>query len=331
MRINNKLIMMSLKHKVSSNTLDKSENQESYRKSNLMKRSFLFLLLFTLIAAFGNRTVLAASEDRKVFDYYGLFSEKEVNKLEELNKKYSEEGKVDIVVITTDDLSGRSRQEYLEDCYDEYGFGYEKEFGTAVLLLLNMDPGDRGIEIQGYGDAKHYIHNDSIEHILDDVFPLLKDEEYYKAMEAYMKQVVYYMNEEKGVNTSPVVGEKGSGNYYGEASVDGPSNYYEEKEENILNNVLAQLGISVVIGVIGVGIMAYHSSGRVTVTSRTYLDEQNSRVIASRDDYIRTTTTRVRKPSNDNNNSGGGGGIRSSGGGGVSSGGHSHSGGGRSF
>lgn len=331
MRINNNQVMLSLKHKASSNALEKNDNQESYRKSNLIKRSFLFLLLFTLIATFGNRIVLAAPDDRKVFDYYELFSEKEVKKLEEVSKKYSEEGKVDIVVITTDDLSGKSRLEYLEDCYDEYGFGYEQEYGTAVLLLLNMDPDDRGIEIQGYGDAENYIHNDRIEHILDDVVPLLQDKEYYKAMETYMKQVAYYMNEEKGVNTSPVVGEKGSGNYHGEASVDGPSNYYGEKEENILNNVLVQLGIAVVIGVIAVGIMAYHSSGRVTVTGRTYLDEQNSRVLASRDDYIRTTTTRVRKPSNDNNNSGGGGGIRSSGGGGVSSGGNSHSGGGRSF
>lgn len=329
MRID-KQIIMSLKYKVSSFTLEKNNTQESCRKSNLIKRCFLFLLLFTLISAFGKTAVSAAPEDRKIFDYYELFSEKEVEKLEEVSKKYSEEGKVDIVVITTDDLLGKSRLKYLEDFYDEYKFGYEKEFGTAVLLLLNMDPDDRGIEIQGYGDAEHYIHNDRIEHILDDVVLLLQDEKYYKAMETYMKQAAYYMKEEKGVNTSPVVGEKGSGNYYGEASIDGLSNYYEEKEENLLNNILVQLGISVVIGAVAVGIMAYHSSGRVTVTSRTYLDEQNSRVLASRDDYIRTTTTRVRKPSNDNNNSGGGG-IRSSGGGGVSSGGHSHSGGGRSF
>jgi uncharacterized protein len=80
-----------------------------------------------------------------------------------------------------------------------------------------------------------------------------------------------------------------------------------------------------VIGAIAVGIMAYGSGGRVTVNNRTYMDGKNSKVVASRDDYIRTVTTRVRRPSNNN------GGGRSSGGGGISSGGSSHSGGGRGF
>lgn len=326
MRMINNLIKTSLKHKVTSFTIENNEHQMAIRKSNFINRSFLFLLLLAMISTFGNITVFAAPEDQKVYDYYGLFSDKEIDDLEELSKEYGEKGKVDIVIITTDDLSGKSRLKYLEDFYDEHGFGYEEQFGTAALLLIDMDPSNRGVEIQGYGDAEHYIHNDRIEHILDDIVPMLSDGEYYKAMKEYMKQVAYYMNEDKGVNTSPVVGEKDSGHYYGEASVDGPSNYYGE--ENILNNVLVQLGIALVIGAVAVGIMAYHSSGRVTVTSRTYLDEKNSRVVASRDDYVRTTTTRVKKPSNDNNS---GGGIRSSGGGGVSSGGHSHSGGGRGF
>lgn len=330
MRIINNLIKTSLKHKGTSFTSEQKENRKFIRKNNLIKRSFLFLLLLTLISTFGNTTVLAAPEDQKVYDYYGLFSDKEVEKLEGLSKKYGEEGKVDIVIITTDNVSGKSRQEYLEDFYDEYGFGYEGKFGTAALLIINMDPEDRGVEIQGYGNAEHYINNDRIEYMLDDIGPMLSNGKYYKAMEEYMKQVAYYMNEEKGVNTSPVVGDKDSGHYYGEASYDGPSNYYGKEEKNILNNPFVHLGIALVIGAVSVGIMAYHSSGRVTVTSSTYLDEQNSRVVASRDDYIRTTTTRVKKPSN-NNNSSSGGGMRSSGGGGVSSGGHSHSGGGRSF
>mgnify|MGYP000850247751 FL=1 len=334
MRIANSLIKTSLKHKSTSFTSESNGNQKVIRKNSLVKRSLFLLLLLALISTFGNATVFAAPEDQKVYDYYGLFSDKEIENLENQSKEYGEKGKVDIVIITTDDLLGKSRQEYLEDFYDEHGFGYEEEFGTAALLLINMDPSDRGVEIQGYGDAENYLHNDRIEHVLDDIVPMLSNGEYYKAMKEYMKQVAYYMSEEKGVNTSPIVGEKGSGHYYGEASVDGPSNYYGE--ENILNNVMVQLGIALVIGAVAVGIMAYHSSGRVTVTSRTYLDEQNSRVVASRDDYIRTTTTRVKKPSNNNNTGGGirsngGGGIRSSGGGGVSSGGHSHSGGGRSF
>jgi uncharacterized protein len=289
----------------------------------------VFILLLTLIvtaasAFFIPINVHAAPEDQKVFDYYGLFSEDEITDLEDVCAQYGEDGKVDIVVVT-DDLNGASTQKYLEDFYDEYAFGYNQEFGDAAIILVNMYESDRSVTIQGYGKAEYNLNNDRIEYILDDVTKLLKNGEYYNAMEEFAKQSAYYMNESKGVNTSPATGEAGSGKYYGESGYSGPSDYYGKKEDNIFYNTFFQLGIAVIIGAVTVGIMAAGSGGRVTVSNRTYLDEGNSGVTASRDDYIRTTTTRVKKP--DNNNDAG----RSSGGGGISSGGHSHSGGSRGF
>lgn len=304
-------------------------NQFKHKITNISYNGILtFLLIVSFLISFmiNSGIASAAPEDQKVYDYYGLFTQEEVAGLEEIAEEYGEDGQVDIVMITEDSLGGKSRKDYLGDFYDANGFGYSESFGTAVLILVNMDPNDRGVEIQGYGDAQYYIHNDRIEYMLDGIVPLLTNGEYFEAMEEFAKQSAYYMKEEKGVNTSPSVGAEGSGNYYGEASYDGPSNYYGE--ESIFENIFLQLGISAVIGAVVVGIMAYGSGGRVTVNNRTYMDGKNSRIVGSRDDYIRTVTTRVRKPTNNNR----GGGIgRSSGGGGISAGGHSHSGGGRSF
>lgn len=282
----------------------------------------LFLLLTLLLHP---SSAYAAPEDQKVYDNYGLFTEDEANQLEEIAKENGEKGKVDIVIITEASIGDKTRKKYLEDFYDQYGFGYNKEFGDAALILINMDPSDRGVEIQGYGEAEYYLNNDRIEYVLDDIVPLLSDGRYYDAMVQFAEETAYYMNEKKGVNTSNPVGGENSGEYYGESSYDGPSNYYGEKQSNILFNPLVQLGISLVIGAIVVGSMAYGSGGRMTVNNNTYIDNQHSMVVARRDDYIRTVTTRVRKPSNN------GGGGRSSGGGGISSGGSSHSGGGRGF
>ncbi len=298
-------------------------------KTNSVIISAVFILLLTLIVTAGCAflnpiNAQAAPGDQKVYDNYGLFSEDEITDLEDVCAQYGEDGKVDIVVVT-DDLNGASTQKYLEDFYDEYAFGYNQEFGDAAIILVNMYESDRSVTIQGYGKAEYNLNNDRIEYILDDVTKLLKNGEYYNAMEEFAKQSAYYMNESKGVNTSPATGEAGSGNYYGESGYSGPSDYYGKKEDNIFYNTFFQLGIAVIIGAVTVGIMAAGSGGRVTVSNRTYLDEGNSGVTASRDDYIRTTTTRVKKP--DNNNDAG----RSSGGGGISSGGHSHSGGSRGF
>lgn len=301
-----------------------------FRKGSarIIYTSLLLFLGFTVMTAgsllFPLR-VLASPQDEKVYDNYGLFNTDEIADLEDLCEQYGEEGKVDIVIIT-DEVSGESSKQYMEDFYDEKGFGYNQEFGDTAMIFVNMNPEYRNVTIQGYGNAEYYLNNDRIEHILDDVTKLLMAGNYYKAMEEFAKQAAYYMNEEKGVNTAPAAGEPGSGNYYGESGYAGPSDYYGEKEDNILYNTFFQLGIAVIIGAVTVGIMAMNSGGRVTVSNRTYLDDGNSGITATRDDYIRTTTTRVKKPSNNNN-----GGGRSSGGGGISSGGHSHSGGSRSF
>lgn len=284
-----------------------------------------FLAIALVLLSIDNTTVNAAPEDQKVYDYYGLFTDEEIAQLEEISQEYGEKGQVDIVTITTDNLEGKSTKQYLEDFYDAYGFGYDMEFGDTAMILINMDPNNRDATIQGYGDAEYYINNDRIEYILDDIIRILRDGNYYNAIEEFAKQVSYYMNQEKGVNTSPATGDPGSGKYYGESSYSGPSDYYGDPD-NIFFNTFFQLAIALVIGAIVVMIMAFQSGGKITVNNRTYLDDQHSRVVASQDDYIRTTTTRIRKPTN--NTKGGG---RSSGGGGISSGGHSHSGGSRGF
>lgn len=296
-------------------------NKKAFYKS----LPFLLLLCVPLFLFLLSSTrAQALPKDQKVYDNDGLFTEEEVTKLEDVCNKYGEDGKVDIVIITENGLEGKTRTQYLEDFYDAHGFGYDQKFGNAVLLLINMDPSDRGVEIQGYGDAEYYVNNDRIEYMLDDITPKLSDEDYYDAMVLYAKEAAYYMNEKKGVDTSPATGTKGSGNYYGESSYAGPSNYYG-RGGNIFFNTWFQLALALLIGAIAVGVMAFQSGGRITVNNRTYLDEEHSRVVARRDDYIRTTVTRVKKPENNN------GGGRSSGGGGISAGGNSHSGGGRSF
>lgn len=291
----------------------------------------LSLILTNTLFVLHPLKAIAAPGDQKVYDNYGLFNEKEIADLEEVCAKYGEEGKVDIVIVT-DDLNGASPKKYLEDFYDNNGFGYDKEFGDAALLLIDMYEANRTVTIQGYGEAEYYINNDRIEYILDDVSSLLKGKKYYDAMEEFAKQAAYYMNESKGVKTTPAspTAQPGSGNYYGESGYAGPSDYYSQKDDNIFFNTFFQLGLAVIIGVITVSIMAANSGGRVTVTSRTYMDERTSGVTASRDDYLRTTVTKVKKPDNDNHNTISNG-SRSSGGGGISSGGHSHSGGSRGF
>lgn len=294
-----------------------------YNKKILLVLFTLLLVLFILPPTY-LYAAKAEEETSKVYDYFDLFDEGEERYLEDILASYSEEGKVDIIVITTDDLEAKSKQVYMEDFYDLHAPGYDEEYGDTVLLMLYMNPDDRSVEIQGYKEAEYYINNQVIEDILDGIFPYLADGEYVEALEKYAELVSAYMNAEVKPEKSPH--PKEDYEYFPDSSYNEytpPAN----EADKILTNPLFQLVAALILGGITVGIMASNSGGKITTNNRTYLNANNSSIVAHYDNYIRTTTTKTRKPQNTNNNSGGGGHTRS----GTSSGGHSHSGGGRKF
>lgn len=300
---------------------------KTYFSKNIFPVFICLLLLFLLPSAL----IKAVKEDSKLYDYYELFGAAEAADLEETLREYSEDGEVDIIVITTDNLEGKSKQVYMEDFYDTNAPGYDGEYGDAVLLMLYMNPNDRSVEIQGYKNAEHAIHNQIIEEILDEIVPYLSNGEYVKALKEYGRLAAYYMNTEvipPAASPSPDYTRPNPPVTVPDYNRPNPMpDYRGDYREDPFRNPFIQLAVSMVLGGIAVAVMASNAGGRVTTTNRTYLNEEKSALIAHHDIYIRTTTKRVRKPKPQDNNHSGGGHT----GGGVSGGGHSHSGGGRSF
>lgn len=289
----------------------------------LNKRITVYLLsvLVLLIALCSTTITFVRAENDKalVHDNASLLDSDEIDSLEASALSISETHNTSIYILTDSDSQGLSRKTYMEN------FADSEQVTNSILIFINMDPKNRGVEIQGYGEDEYRISNPRIESILDEVTPYLSDGEYYKALTTYLEEVNYYLEVEPDRQSNSA--DSIDPNY-------SDSDKYYRKEvrkktidDSPFSNLFVQIIISVGIGGITLAIMAYNSGGKVTVNDRTYLDSNNSRVVAHRDQYIRTTTTRVRKPKE----SSGGGRSGGGGGGGVSSGGRSHSGGGRSF
>lgn len=223
----------------------------------------------------------------------------------------SKENDISIFILTTNSVP-TNRKLYIEDFYDT---NVNSILTDSVIILVNMDPNNRGVEIQGYGLCEFSISDDRIEKILDEIVPFLSAGEYYGAFSTYIFEVDKYMSIEA---TSDYVHTEEDNLNYNE-------NYYYEEEtgSSFVFNLLISAGIAAIIVII----MLVNSKGKVTVNRNTYMDPKTSRLLGHWDRYIRTTTTKRRKPQ-ENHSSGGG---SRGGGGGVSRGGHSHSGGGRSF
>lgn len=278
-------------------------------------------LLLIMVGSFllANTLVYAEEDTTLVYDKASLLTPEQINSLQDHARSIGDSYNTTIYILTDSDSQKLSRQTYMEN------FADSEQVTNSIIIFVNMDPDNRGVEIQGYGEDEYRISNPRVESILDVVTPYLADEDYYSAFSIFLEESQYYLEQPSDINADSSISS--DPNYY-------KSDVYYQKEvrkealdNSPFSNLLVQIAISLGIAGITLGIMAYNSGGRTTVNERTYLDSNNSRVIAHRDQYIRTTTTRVHRPKQTSSS----GGFRGGGGGGVSSGGRSHSGGGRSF
>ncbi|MCT8137645.1 TPM domain-containing protein [Anaerobacillus sp. CMMVII] len=255
-----------------------------------------------------------ASTEQKIYDFAELLTATEVEELETLADMYSDQTQVDIIILTTNGTDGRPVEQYMGDFYDEKGLGYNRAHGDTVILTIDML--ERDVYVAGFYKGETYVDNDRAEMIREEITPYLSDGDFYGAFWEFIELTKYYleMEPEAPRPSDPIK----TPNYNETPQVI----YHPPAEENIFFELWFQLLASGIVGALVVGIMAYHSSGRKTTNARTYLDDNNSALIAKNDTFVRKTVTKTKKPTS-NNNRGGGGGF---GGGGFTGGGHSHSG-----
>lgn len=250
------------------------------------KYSILFIALFLLLLPIG--LTEAADTKQRVFDEAGLLSASEIEALEKLSSEYSEKNETDFVFLTTDGADDKGLDIYVEDFADRTGIGYGKHNGSAAIVGIDM--ASRDVVLRGFDKAKEYLDDQRMDLLRDKITPSLSVGNYYEAFSDFILTADKYMEYNPGVNP-----------------------------ESILFKWWFQLGASLALGGIIVGMMAFNSGGRVTVNSRTYFEENNSRINSKRDVFVNQTVSKVKKPTNNNNGGG-------STGGGVTSGGRSFSG-----
>lgn len=260
-----------------------------------MMRKYVFtvLALFMLISVsllIPIRHTNAAAEIKMlIYDKAELLTQEEYDELNRMANEYGAKRETDIIILTTNNMENIDVVDITEDFYDEMGLGYDKAFGNAVILTLDMN--NRDVYLAGFYKAEKYLDDGRLDKIRNKITPDLSSGDYKLGFKKYIKTSYKYMGFEPGVNP-----------------------------DNILFNIWFQLGAAIAIGGIVVGIMAYRSGGRVTVNRRTYEDANSSGIVDRQDRYIRTTVTKTKIPKNN------GGGGSGGGGGGVTRGGHSHSG-----
>lgn len=250
--------------------------------------SVLLLLATCLVLTL---SVGAESNLSRLSDGAGLLSTEEADQLEALLDKYSKELKFDIVVVTTNDLQGKSHEAYADDYYDDNGYGQGRD-RDGVLFLRYINGTAREAWISSHGEGIDALSDSDIQGILDNMRPYIESDP-YRAFEVFAQDV------------------------------------HDEVEDHRAYDVtwiFVGLIIGLATGLIVTGIMRSRlKSVRAQKYAGSYIKDGSMNITVARDIYLYRTISRTAKPKQD---SGGGRGGSSTH---KSSSGSTHGGGGRSM
>lgn len=269
-----------------------------------MKRIIsIILMIFCLIIPVAATTSFVPVERTLplLVDDAGLLSDSEYSTLLEKLESISESRECEVAVITVNSTEGYTAEEYADDIYDYYGFGYG-ENDDGMLLLLDM--GNRKWHITTYGFGAEALNDSAISSIGDKIVPYLSDGDYYDAFTEFADQCDWYIG----------YARDGGSDYEYSGTVIFPPQF-------IFGSIIAGF----VIALIATGTMR---SKLKTIRSKSgaadYTVKDSLKVTRSSDIFLYRNVTKTAKP-DDDDRSGGGSSMH------TSSSGRSHGGGGGSF
>lgn len=247
----------------------------------------LTLLIFSVLLLFPHISSSAKSDMPMIWDYAGTFSSEEISSLEKQAEDYYNQTDYPFLVLTTTTLSDGYTYEssyntdkdcdlYTEAFYNSLSSKYDDTYENCVILTLDLE--NRYALVTGWGSLKDGLINSSrctqiYETMLDD----LSDDQWFDACRTYYKTANRYIHVRAGVNPN-----------------------------NIFLKTWFQLILAFLVGGVIILINIIHAGGKMTVSDRTYLDNEKSRLVGRHDHYIRTSVQRTKRESSQNNNSSGG-------------------------
>lgn len=262
--------------------------------------AFLFILIFTVISAI---PLSAADHRPRLVDNARLLSDNEEKKLLNTLDEISTRQNVDIVVVTTDSLCGRSPMEYADDFYDENGYAND-----GILLLVSMEDRDWWVSTSGFGITA--ITDAGLDYISEEFLDDLSDGNYLKAFCIFAKQCDAFITQAK------------TGEPYDVGNL--PKNPFD-----LVKYFVIALIIGVVVAFLVTQVMKSQlKSVRLQPAAQDYVKPDSMQMKDSRDWFLyRRVSRRVRPKEHSSSSHSSGGGSSTH----VSSSGRTHGGGGGKF
>jgi uncharacterized protein len=269
-----------------------------------MKRLSLILTVLLMLAALCAPAL--ASSLPLVVDDVSLLTPSEVTELTAEAQRLSEEYKLDVVILTTGSLEGKTALNFAADYYDSKGYG-QGDAHDGVMLTLSME--DRDWCILTTGSGIQTFTDYGIEVISDDIVPYFSDGDYAGGFKRFLHDAEIFLAQDA------------KGEPYDIHNTVQLRSPFDRTVGAWLYLLLGAL----VAAAIGLGIlMIGMKTAKPQYSAAHYVKDGSTQIARMQDLYLYHTQTRVRVQKE---SSGGGGGSSTF----TSSSGTSHGGGGGKF
>ena len=242
-----------------------------------MKKWMTLLLTLVMLAALAVPAAAAGSR-AYLIDDAGLLTPSQEEKLEEKLENISQKWDMDFVVVTADDLNGRSSTAYADDFYDYGGYGAD-----GILWLIDMDNRKSTISTAGYGIT---VFTDAGQDYMQDrIAPMLTDGDYAEAIEAFVDLCDDFCRQSDG------------GEPYGDSNL-------PKEPFNAGTSLVVALVVGVIVALVGTGIMKGQlKSVQAKAAATDYMKPGSLQLTEARDFFLYRHIDRRAKPKNNGGSS----------------------------
>lgn len=248
-----------------------------------MKKITRFSYFIFTIAICLSITVFASSSSKNLIDEADILTEFDeewlIDHIEEVSEKYN----FDVVILTLNDLGGKTATEFADDYYDYNGYRDD-----GILLLISMAERDWAVSTKGYGITA--FTDAGIDHIMENILPDLSEGNYYHAFSCFVDHCDDYV---KSANNGTI--------YDVENLPKGDFPFFQ--------NVIIALVVGFIIAFIATAVMKGQlKSVRAVYNAASYIKSGSFSITESRDLFLYSTIAKT--PRQQSNSSGKGGSSR---------------------
>lgn len=148
-------------------------------------KPFVCTIVMLIIILSTSISVMAKGDNQRVFDNAGLFTESEIEELEDKIQALREEHSgYDFVIYTSNESFHGDPVDYAEEIYFDRGYNFGPD---GFILVINMN--SREVTVSAMGDAQYEMDASDNQMSRDNIVPKLKSKKYFKAGQIFLSDM----------------------------------------------------------------------------------------------------------------------------------------------